>query len=261
MNIFHSVVLGIVEGLTEFLPISSTFHLLFTTKILGLPETEFSKFFNVFIQAGAILPVIFLFGNEWFKDRSQLQKVAVSFIPTALIGLLLHKVIKDVFFESSLLMIGMFIVMAGVFFAIEWLVQKKKLKLHRSIADLTYLQAAMIGIAQAVAVIPGVSRAGAVIVAMMLLGMRRDQAAKYSFTLAVPTILAAAALDVVKTNPAIVTDSGNLIVLAVGFGAAFVSSFVIIKWFISYLRQNSLHVFGVYRIIVGGVFLLLGFGK
>jgi undecaprenyl-diphosphatase len=261
MNIFQTIILGIIEGVTEFLPISSTFHLLFATKVLGLPESEFSKFFDVFIQAGAILPVIFLFGKEWFKDRVQLQKVAVSFIPTAIIGLVLHKVIKNVFFESPLLMLGVFIAVGLGFFLIEWLVQKKKLQLTRTIADLTYTQAVVIGIAQACAVVPGVSRAGAVILGMMLLGIKRDEAAKYSFTLAVPTILAAAALDVIKTNPAVVMDSANLVTLAVGFVVAFLSSLVIIKWFINYLRQHSLNIFGIYRVIVGAGLLLLGFGK
>jgi undecaprenyl-diphosphatase len=261
MNFIQTILLGVIEGLTEFLPISSTFHLIFFTKILGLQHTEFSKFFNVFIQAGAILPVVIIYGKEWFQDKTQLLKVAVSFLPTAVVGLLLHKVIKNVFFESPMVMLSVFIGIGIVFFGLEWLVAKKKLNLHRTISDLTYFQAIVIGLVQALAVVPGVSRAGAVIVGMMLLGVKRDEAAKYSFTLAVPTILAAAALDVIKTNPAVIADGNNLATLGIGSVVTFISSFVIIKWFINYLRKNSLNVFGIYRVLVGGVLLLLGFGK
>jgi undecaprenyl-diphosphatase len=262
MTFFHALVLGIVEGITEFLPVSSTFHLIFASKFLGLTETDFTKFFEVFIQAAAILPVLILFGKEWLKDMELLKKVMVSFIPTAIIGFLLHKVIKDVLFDAHLFSIVVFIVVGILFFVIEALVRKNKLKLNKNISDLTFTHAAFIGVMQALAIVPGVSRAGAVIVAMMLLGVKRDQAAKYSFTLAVPTILAAAALDVIKTRSVIMSSlSSNLLLIIIGSVTAFVSSLIITKWFINYLRKNSLGVFGIYRVIFGGLLLFLGFGK
>jgi undecaprenyl-diphosphatase len=248
-----------VEGLTEFLPISSTFHLLFATRFLGLAETEFVKFFDVFIQAGAILPVVLIYFREWIRDRVILQKVAVSFVPTAVVGLILHKVIKDVFFASPLLMISAFVLMGVVFFLLEALVKKGEFRLEKPIAQMSYMEAFVIGCVQALAVVPGVSRAGAVIVGMMFFKFKREEAAKYSFILAVPTILAAAALDVLKSKTAVLAATQNdLLALAIGTVAAFVSSLLIIRWFISYLRKNSLNVFGAYRLVVSGVLMVLG---
>jgi undecaprenyl-diphosphatase len=259
MTIFHSFLLGIIEGVTEFLPISSTFHLIFSTKLLGLPESDFIKFFTVFIQAGAILPVLFLYGKEWFKEKKFLINVAVSFIPTAIIGFLLHKIIKGVFFESELLMLAAFAVVGLGFIVVEKCIKLGWLKTERDIDTITYWQAALIGIFQACAVLPGVSRAGAVIVGMMLLGFKRDQAAKYSFSLAVPTILAAALLDIVKMDSsALLFAQSEWLTLTVGFVTALVSAFIIIRWFVNYLRKNSLVAFGVYRLLAVAVLLILG---
>ena len=257
MTLLHAAVLGLVEGLTEFLPISSTFHLLFVDRLLGVPQTNFSKFFDVFIQAGAILPVVLLFGREWLRDMTFLKKVAVSFVPTAVVGFLLHSVIKNVFFESSSLMLAAFVGVGVLFLVVEWLIRKEKIALRRSNADVTYLQALMIGCAQACAVLPGVSRAGAVMVMMMTMGVRRDEAAKYSFSLAVPTIMAAAVLDTIKIRHDAVAINGNEAALFLGFAMAFVSSLMIIRWFIRYLHGHTLNIFGVYRFLVGGFLLLM----
>lgn len=263
MNLIHALLLGIVEGLSEFLPISSTFHLLAVSKLLGIPNTAFNTFFDVFIQAFAILPVILLFGREWLKDREMLMKVAVSFIPTAIVGLLLSKVIKNVFFNSPWLMLSSFVIAGILFFVVELFIKKDKIQLDRSTADMTWKQAAAIGVIQALAVVPGVSRAGAVIVGMMLFGFKRDEAAKYSFTLAVPTILAAAALDLLKSREVLMGGvmMQNLSLLAVGSIAAFASSLIIISWFIKYLKTHSLNIFGGYRIVVGALLLALGFTR
>ena len=263
MNLIHALLLGIVEGLTEFLPISSTFHLLAVSKILGIPNTEFSTFFDVFIQAFAILPVIILFGRDWLKDREMLMKVAVSFIPTAVVGLILSKVIKNVFFNAPMLMLAAFLIVGILFFVIEYLVKKDKMKLERSTADMTWGQAVAIGVIQAFAVVPGVSRAGAVIVGMMLFGFKRDEAAKYSFTLAIPTILAAAALDLVKSRGVLMGGAmmQNMSLLVVGSIAAFISSLIIIKWFITYLKNHSLNIFGGYRVVMTAILFVLGFTR
>jgi len=262
MSLLHALILGIIEGLTEFLPISSTFHLLFASKLLGITQTEFSKFFDVFIQAGAILAVVVLFFKDWFKDIELLKKVAVSFVPTAIVGFVLHQVIKDVFFESERLMIASFLIVGFLFLMVESRIKKGTLNLNKSLVTLSYSQAVLIGLFQAMAVVPGVSRAGAVIVGMMVLGFRREDAAKYSFTLAVPTILAAALLDVVKMRENLsLMDSANTMALAVGFVAAFLSALIIIKWFIQFLRSNSLSVFAWYRWVVGTALLLFGFGR
>ncbi|MBW7956105.1 undecaprenyl-diphosphate phosphatase [Patescibacteria group bacterium] len=255
MTIFQALFLGVIEGMTEFLPISSTFHLLIASQLLGIAQTEFSKFFDVFIQAGAILAVFVLFAKDWFSNRDLLQKVAVSFLPTAAVGFLLHDVIKDVFFSSFQAMVLIFILIGVLFLVVEqWLCQKDDF-LKKTTAEMSYLHAGLIGLAQAVAVMPGVSRAGAVILIMLLMGYKREDAAKYSFTLAVPTILAAALLDLMKSRELLAQATGNEVtVLLVGSLAAFVSAFVVVKWFIHFVRTRTFRFFGWYR-IVGGALL------
>lgn len=258
MNILHALLLGIIEGVTEFLPISSTFHLIISSQLLGIPQTDFSKFFDVFIQAGAILAVFGLFWREWFTNLDYLKKVAIAFVPTAVVGFLLHSLIKDVFFSSFQTMVVIFILVGLLFLAIEQWVCKEDVQVNRTLESMTVLQAILIGLAQAAAVMPGVSRAGAVIVAMLILRFRREDAAKFSFTLAVPTILSAAALDVVKSRETLVQMTSNdMVVLLVGSVAAFVSAFIVVKWFINFLRTRTFRVFGWYRVLAGALLFWL----
>lgn len=198
MTFFQTIILGVVEGLTEFLPVSSTFHLIFASKILQIPQTDFQKMFEIFIQSGAILSVVFLYFRDFKKDAEILKRVFVSFLPTAGIGFVLYKVIKNVFFESPNLMLFVFFGMGVVFIFVEIFQQGRVgfvKPLQKKIGELSYSQAFLIGVFQALAVIPGVSRAGAVLVFMMILGFNRKESAKYSFFLAVPTIFAASAFD------------------------------------------------------------------
>ncbi|MEO6508885.1 MAG: undecaprenyl-diphosphate phosphatase, partial [Patescibacteria group bacterium] len=189
MNIFQSIILGVVEGITEFLPISSTFHLIFASKLLDIPQNDFLKLFEVVIQGGAILSVVILYIKELLSDRELLKKVIVSFLPTATIGFVLYKVIKNVFFEADLLMLAVFLIVGIIFIVVEK--SHRNQALTQPIDKLTYKDAFIIGLVQALAVIPGVSRAGSVILAMIFLGYNRPNAAKYSFMLSIPTILAA----------------------------------------------------------------------
>jgi undecaprenyl-diphosphatase len=253
MTILHALFLGIIEGLTEFLPISSTFHLLMATRLLGLQTTEFSKFFDVFIQAGAVLAVVALYFREWFNQPKVLAKVMASFVPTAIVGLVLHKLIKSVFFESPLLMISVFVVIGVVFILVEKWLKKDDHVPRKTLEEVTWVQAVIIGLAQATAVLPGVSRAGAVMIAMMVLGYRRDEAAKYSFTLAVPTLIAAAALDLIKMRSELGAVSDGVLFLVAGSVTAFLTAFVVIRWFIKFLRQRTLIPFGIYRLIAGPI--------
>ncbi|HSD98373.1 MAG TPA: undecaprenyl-diphosphate phosphatase [Patescibacteria group bacterium] len=258
MNIFHAIVLGIVEGLTEFLPVSSTFHLIWVAKLLGLPQTDFQKLFEVFIQGGAILSIFVLYWQVVTKDFQLVKKVAVAFVPTAIVGLVLYKVIKDVFFAQTILMLVVFISIGLLFFVTEFLIKKEHLKLTKELTSLTYMQAAFIGLLQALAVMPGVSRAGAVIVAMMFLKYKRSEAAKFSFLLAVPTILAASGYDLLKMRGQLSGSGNHTQLLAIGTTAAFISAYFVVKWFVKFLQNNSLNSFGWYRIVVG---LLLFFVK
>jgi len=258
MNIFHAILLGIIEGVTEFLPVSSTFHLLMATKLLGLTQTEFSKFFDVFIQAGAILAVVVIFAKEWFSNWDMLKKVAVAFMPTAVVGFLLHNVIKNVFFSSFQTMTMIFIAVGFIFLLVEQWLDKKPESLKKTVADMSWMQAGLIGLFQAIAVMPGVSRAGAVIIAMLIMGYRREDAAKFSFTLAVPTILAAAALDLIKSRELLSQTGGSEVtLLLVGSAAAFISAFIVIKWFVGFLKTQTFRIFGLYRIVAGAALFWL----
>lgn len=257
MNLINALILGIVEGVTEFLPISSTAHLIITSKLLKIPTTEFIKFFEVFIQSGAILAVLLLYYSYVIKNKEIIKKIIVSFIPTAIIGFLLHKIIKTIFFESYYLIIGSLFFIGLLFIIFEYLVKNKRIKLVKSINRLDIYQAAIIGLIQSLAVIPGVSRAGAVMLGMMMFGYKRDEAALYSFLLAVPTILAASALDFVKTDFSIISNLNNLLFLIVGFVTSFLTAYFSIKWLIGYLQKKSLIVFGVYRVLTSFILYVL----
>jgi len=198
MNIFQAIVIGIVEGVTEFLPISSTFHQIFTAKILGITQTDFIKLFEVFIQCGAIVAVILLYWNTIEKDRELVKKTLIAFVPTAIIGFALNKIIQDVFFNSTSLLLCAFIVVGFLFFIVEFYFSRDKNVLRRSLTSFTYTEAIVIGIVQACAVLPGVSRAGAVLLGMMFMRFKRDEAARFSFLLAIPTLFAASFFDLFK---------------------------------------------------------------
>lgn len=256
MDILQSIILGVVEGLTEFLPISSTFHLIFAATILRIPQTDFVKLFEIVIQAGAILSVLLLYLKTFTKDMYLLKRVIAAFIPTALVGFLMYKVIKNVFFASPLVMIGIFMLVGVIFIAYEMFIQKKQDYLHKSLSEFTYKEAILIGFIQALAVMPGVSRAGAVIVGMMLLRFKRDEAARFSFLLSVPTIFAASGYDLLKMRHVLLSSQGNMLLLLVGFVSAFISSYFVVKWFIQYLQKHSLAIFGWYRIILGLILLI-----
>lgn len=251
MQIWQAFVLGIVEGLTEFLPISSTFHLIFTGQLLHMENTEFLKVFEVFIQSGAILAVLFLYGKELFSDWSLIKKLILSFIPTAIVGFLLHSVIKNFFFETNWLMLGSFITVGIIFILYEWHLKQGKNEINQEIKDLSWSQSMLVGLGQALAVIPGVSRSGAVMLTMMAMKQNRAQAAKYSFLLALPTICSAAALDIFKLRGTASISMQEIGLLTVGFATAFFSALIVLRWFISFIQKNTLVNFGIYRIILG----------
>ncbi|MCL4389865.1 MAG: undecaprenyl-diphosphate phosphatase [Patescibacteria group bacterium] len=252
MNPLQALVLGVVEGATEYLPISSTFHLIWASHFLGLAQSDFQKAFEVIIQAGAILAVVVLYLPRWRQKISLFPKIAASFIPTAVIGLLFYKIIKDVFFTSDLLQLGVFAIVGAVFIIYERFFRPD---LSRPAAAITFRQAILIGVVQALAIVPGVSRAGAVILGLMFLRVKRDEAAEYSFLLAVPTLLAASGLDLVKSAPYLLHHLGDIGILAIGFGTAFVSALFAVKWFLAFLQHHTLTSFGLYRLVLAGAII------
>lgn len=252
MTILHSLLFGLIEGLTEFLPISSTFHLIALGNILGLAETPFLKMFEVFIQSGAILALLLMYARTLLLNRNLSLKVITSFIPTALIGFLLYKVIKDVFFSSHWLMLAVFVGVGILFLLIERLVVRGRLILHKSLSHISWKEALWIGLAQATAVIPGISRSGSVLLTMMSLGYKRDEAAKYTFLLSVPTILAASLFDLYRNRLIVMHISQDFIALAIGFLCAFVVAHLVLQWLLKYLANHTLVIFAWYRFIVAG---------
>jgi undecaprenyl-diphosphatase len=257
MNLINALILGIVEGVTEFLPISSTAHLLITGKFLHLSQTEFQTFFDVFIQSGAILAVVFLYFKYVIKHKDLWGKIIVSFIPTAIVGLILEKIIKKVFFNSMPLIIGAMFVIGLLFIFFEYFIKKKNIKLNKSIGDMTYKEAFFAGLGQSLAVIPGVSRSGIVMLTMMGQKFKRDESAVYSFLLAVPTILAASGLELIKTDFKILSNSNNLLFLAVGFVISFITAYISVKWLINFLQKKSLVIFGIYRVLTSFILFML----
>lgn len=258
MTILQAAVMGVVEGLTEFLPVSSTFHLIMTANFLGLPQDEFIKFFEVFIQAGAIVPLIFLFCKELLTNKKLFMMVVAGFIPAAVIGLALHKVIKTVFFATDWLMLAMFIGVGLLFVVAEWLIARQKVALSKTLADLAIPSALKIGLCQALAVIPGVSRSGGTMLGGLLLGFSRETATKFSFLLAIPTILAASALDLFQSREMLVqltTEQWQAI--GVGFITSLIVGWVSVNWLLRFVRQHSLAWFGWYRVVTGIVLIIL----
>lgn len=246
--------MGIVEGITEFLPISSTFHLIWTGQLMGLENSEFLKLFEVFIQSGAVLAVLLLYLKSLVKDFNLIKKLIISFLPTASVGFIFYKLIKSFFFENLWLQLAVFALVGIVFILFEKSKYAKNLK--RNIEDMSYKEALIVGFLQALAVIPGVSRAGAVIVGMMGIGVKREEAARYSFLLALPTLFIASAYDLYKSRDLLSVANENVAWLALGFVAAFLSALLVVKWFINYLRQHSLAAFGYYRLVLAAVFFL-----
>lgn len=256
MNILQSLILGIVEGLTEFLPISSTFHLIMASRLLQIAESDFLKLFEVVIQSGAIIALLFLYTKTLLGDPKLIKNVLASFLPTAVVGFGLHKIIKAVFFESDVLMLSVFIGMGILFLLLEKYYVAHPQLLRREITSLTTRQAILIGLSQSCSVVPGVSRAGSVIVAMMCLGYKRDEAAKYTFLLSLPTILGASALDLYQGRELLAGLSGSWSLVAVGFITAFVVAYVVVKWFTQYLASHTLAIFGWYRLAVAALLLV-----
>lgn len=250
MDIIQSFILGVVEGVTEFLPVSSTGHLILASKLLGLSQTDFQKSFEIIIQLGSILAVIFLFRDRIFRDFELWKKLIVGFIPTGILGFTLYKVVKSLFAPST---VAYMLIIGGIIFLIVEYFYKEKEHHVGELKDISYKQAFLIGVFQSFAMVPGTSRSGATIIGGLLIGLKRKIAAEFSFLLAVPTMLAATGYDVFKNYKEF--DFSNGLVLFVGFVTAFVVAVIIIKWFLGFIKKHTFIPFGIYRIIIGGVFL------
>lgn len=257
MNYFQSFILSVVEGVTEFLPISSTGHLILASTILKIQETDFVKTFEIFIQLGAILAVIFLYRKTILEKKGYWKKIIVAFIPTGILGVVLYKFIKKYLLGNSLVVVLSLFIGGIILILIEMYLAKNK-KERVPMDNLSYKNALVIGGFQSLSMIPGVSRAAATIVGGLLLGMGRESAVEFSFLLAVPTMLAATGLDLVKSH--ISFSSQELILLGIGFTGAFITAIFAIRYLIGFVKKHTFIPFGIYRIIVAVVFYLFMMG-
>lgn len=256
MTFIQAIILGIVEGITEFLPISSTGHLILATELLKLQQTEFVKTFVIVIQFGAILSVAVLYFNYLLKNVALVPKILASFVPTAVVGFGLYSIIKNIFFNSESLVLWSLLI-GGVALIVFEVWHKRQFNRQDELNQITYKQALIIGTFQSISVIPGVSRAAATIVGGLTLGLSRRVIVEYSFLLAIPTMLAASGFDLFKSSSSF--SSQDFGVLAVGFITAFVVALLAIKIFLKFIQKNDFKPFGVYRILVAILFWLLIF--
>ena len=255
MTIFYALIFGIVEGISEFLPISSTGHLILTAQLLQLPQTEFLKSFEIAIQLGAIGSVVVLYFKSLLVDWETIKRLAVAFIPTGVIGLGLYKLVKHFLLgNSSIVLWSLFI--GGIFLILFELFYKEKPEAVSDIRFMTYKQAVLIGLCQSLAIIPGVSRSAATILGGLSLGLKRKTIVEFSFLLAIPTMLAATVLDLAKNVHIFTSDQFGF--LAVGFFSSFVIAILAIKFFLGYIAQHNFMVFGIYRIAMVLLMLILG---
>lgn len=253
MDLFQTVVLSIVEGVTEFLPISSTGHLILTAKLLALPQTEFTKSFEITIQAGAICAVLFLYGRKLTQNPRVFRNVFFAFLPTAFLGLIFYKIIK-VFLLGNLNITLLALLTGGVVLII-WENLWSQRKGGTKIEDLTPFQSVLIGVAQSVSFIPGVSRSAATILGGGVMGLSRSQAVELSFILAIPTMFAATGFDLLKNMDSF--NSSEMSTILVGFTTSFVVAIIAVKWFVNFVKNYSLIPFGIYRILISIIFFLL----
>ena len=253
MHVFDAFLLGALEGLTEFLPVSSTGHLILASHLLGIPDSTLLTSFEIAIQLGAIGAVLLTYWRS-FLDLKVLTRLFVAFVPTAVIGLAFYSVVKHFLLGNELVVVWALLIGGLILIAFE-LFYKEPNYAPDSIKAISYPKAALIGLFQAVAIIPGVSRSAATIVGGLLLGIGRAAIIEFSFLLAVPTMGAAVALDVLKSYKDFTPDGIGLI--GIGFVTAFAVAFLALRTFLGVVRRYGFIPFGVYRVLLALLFFFL----
>lgn len=249
MNFFDVIFLSIVEGITEFLPISSTGHLILASKILGIEQTSFQKSFQITIQLGSILAVVFLFWRKFLRMDIWL-KLIVAFIPTGFFGLFLYKYIRSLFDAN---IVAYMLIIGGILFIILELYLKNKKPKVQNIESINFKKAFLIGCFQSLAMVPGTSRSGATIFGGLILRLDRKVATEFSFLLAVPTMIIAASYDTYKHIDEFSNE--NILFIAVGVIFSFLFALIAIKTLLKFISKFSYISFGIYRILIGLIFL------
>ncbi len=255
MDSLHAIILGAIEGATEFLPISSTGHLILASHLLGIPDSSFLTSFEIAIQLGAIAAVLVLYWKS-FLDIAVIKRLLAGFIPTAIVGFALYSFVKHHLLGNELVVI-VALFLGGLFLIGFELLHKEQPDAPADVRHITYRQAIIIGFCQSLAMIPGVSRSAATIVGGLSLGIRRAAIVEYSFLLAVPTMGAAVALDLLKTYKTFPVE--GISSMAIGFVTAFLVALVAVRFLLTYVKKATFIPFGVYRVLVAIFFFLLIF--
>lgn len=253
MDIIHAVIISIVEGITEFLPISSTGHMILTFDLLGIPETDFTKSFEIIIQLGAILAVVFLYLKKLVRERGIWKNIIIAFLPTGITGILFYKIVKKYLLGNPQVVL-VSLAIGGLLLILLEMKFRKRADSGKNISEIRSTDALRIGLFQSVSMIPGVSRSAATIFGGLISGLSRDQAVEFSFFLAIPTMLAATGLDLMKSAGSFSTSEVYLILA--GFIGAFVTAMLAVKFFIGYVRKHTFIPFGIYRILLAVIFWL-----
>lgn len=254
MTIFDSILLGIIEGFTEFLPISSTGHLIVASDFLGIDQNSVTKAYEVIIQFAAIFAVIFNYKDKFVIEKIDLwKKVLLAFLPIALVGFVFSKQIKELF--SVEVVAVMFIIGGIIFLLVEKFGIKDDADAIDDVEKISYRQAAWIGFAQIFALIPGTSRAGSTIIGALLVGLSRKASAEFSFLLAFPVMAAVTAHDLLKHYHEF--ESSQVVTLIIGFVVSFIVAYLTIKLFLKFLERFTFVGFGIYRFLFGVALLAI----
>ncbi len=254
MTLLQAIIIAIVEGITEFLPISSTGHMIIAQALLGVQPSQFVKAFTVIIQFGAITSVLFLYWRRFFQSIDFYYKLIVAFIPAAIMGLLFGDMIDDMLEQVDIVAVSLLLGGWILIYSDKWFAQNKE----KEEQPTTYKNAFFVGLFQCIALIPGVSRSAATMIGGMVNGWNRKQAAEFSFVLAVPTMFAASmkkTYDVVKIDYHIITN--NWWIMLVGCAVAAVVAWISIKYLMMVLQNKGFAYFGWYRVILGATILAL----
>lgn len=253
MNIIQAIILAIIEGITEFLPISSTGHMILASAIMKIQDVAFVKSFEISIQLGAILAIVIMYAKRFLQGITIYLKLGIAFVPTAIVGFLAYDFIKTYLFNSTIVAISL--VIGGI---ILIFIDRKVVSQNSTVVnleDISYKNAFFIGLIQCFSMIPGVSRAAATIIGGIFNGLDKKQAMEFSFLLAVPTMFAATGYDLLKTS--LNMSRQDIVLLSIGLVIAFITAYAAVKIFLKFVENYGFKYFGYYRIVIGIIFLIL----
>jgi undecaprenyl-diphosphatase len=251
MDIISAIILAIIEGATEFLPVSSTGHLILTAAILNVPQTDFVKSFELSLEFASILSVVISYWR-FLLDWKILKRLAIAFTPTGIIGLLLYRVFKEVLLGNQQIVLWA-LFLGGAFLVLFELLYRERSTID-DLSKIPYKHCLLIGLCQTISIIPGVSRSAPTIIGGLALGMKRKTIVLFSFLLAVPTMIAASGFDLINTAGTF--SSSQVSILLIGFVTSFFVALAAIRLFLGYVGRHNFIPFGIYRIVLVVMFYL-----